>query len=268
MKKITDKETIDYIFSRWFIGGTRTNNYLLMDAYDSLINGSKLFYLNSDSNCCLLVEKDCFFRLYYFLNDFSEPLRIDVNLPVVIEIVYRGISHYPLKEISYWSNLGFEVHLTRDNYHRVLENIDFFVTFNNDIEIKYIADSIEIEFTKELLHKTLDRYTGDILSLDEIRRFVEKKWVLIAYFNGKRAGVLQFEIKNNVVWLGHLTTDPTFRGKGIANALMGKYLLTNFIERPTKYQLWVVNNNKSALSLYNKFGFSFANKCSTSLLKI
>lgn len=268
LKRIDSRETIDTILERWFIKNTATNNYLLLESYENLIKWKKLFYVNSESNCAILVEKDGFYRLYYFLNDFMDPLKIEVDFPVVMEIIYRGYFKYPEQEINYWLNLGFKIHLTRDNLFSIYDSISLSEPIDNEIEIEYVHGAREEEFTMEIIDKTLDKYTGDILSLKEIRRFSENKWILIAYYDRKPAGILQFEIKNNVVWLGHLCVDISFRGKGIARALVHKFIVDNFTSVPTRYQLWVINDNKSAISLYSKFGFKYANKTSTSLLKI
>jgi ribosomal protein S18 acetylase RimI-like enzyme len=122
-------------------------------------------------------------------------------------------------------------------------------------------------FAEKLLRNSLDMYTGDLLSMDEIKHYVSNRNVLIALYNNETAGVLQFEVKNKIVWLGHIAIDEKFRGKGIANELVKKYIQDNQIVFNTKYQLWVIQDNEAAVKLYRKFGFVYGNKSSTSLLK-
>ena len=123
-------------------------------------------------------------------------------------------------------------------------------------------------YSKELIENTFDKYTGDILTFQEVNSFAENKNIICAYLEGKLCGVLQFEIKNNVVWLGHIAVAPEFRGNGIANALVKAYISINNESQPdTRYQLWVIQDNTKATTLYNKFGFVYGNKTSASMLK-
>ena len=137
----------------------------------------------------------------------------------------------------------------------------------SDIEIKYVETDKEITFSKELIENTFDKYTGDILTLDEVKSFVNNRNIICAYFEGNLCGILQFEIKNNVVWLGHIAVSSEFRGHGIANALVNAYIVNNAKNPNTRYQLWVIQDNTKAKTLYNKFGFIYGNKSSASMLK-
>ena len=133
--------------------------------------------------------------------------------------------------------------------------------------IKLAKEESEIKFSKELFEKTFDPYTGDILTLEETAKFALEKKLLVAYYQDYLCGALQFEIKNHVVWIGHIAVSSTYRGKGIANELISTYITINANETNTRYQLWVMQDNQGAFALYKKFGFNFANKTSASMLK-
>ncbi len=90
----------------------------------------------------------------------------------------------------------------------------------------------------------------------------------MAYDEERLCGALQFEIKNNVVWIGHIAVSAGFRGKGIANELVKSYITINANQPNTRYQLWVMQDNPGAIGLYKKFGFIFANKTAASMLKL
>ncbi|QOJ30178.1 MAG: GNAT family N-acetyltransferase [Ignavibacteriales bacterium] len=267
MKLIENEEQLDDLFERYFIKKTQTNNYLLADSYHTLIRERKLYYTDSESNCALFLQKDDFFRMYYFINNVEEILNIGMGLPVVMEIIYRGENNYPKRIIDYWLNCGFANHLTRVNMQGVYDKLELSFEEFESFTIKYAESAFEIEYAKKIIDATLDKYTGDILSIIELKQYADNNCLLIAYDGGQPAGILQFEIKHGVVWLGHICVDSDFRGKGIAKKLVSRYLKDNFTSIPSRYQLWVLNNNLPALELYRKFGFTSANKFTTSLIK-
>jgi len=137
----------------------------------------------------------------------------------------------------------------------------------SDILIKYADTDYEICFSKKLIESTFDKYTGDILTLEEVLFYAREKNIICAYLGKDLAGILRFEIKNNLVWLQHIAVATQFRGNGIANALVKRYILDNRKHPETRYQLWVLTDNSKARTLYSKFGFIYGSKSSTSMLK-
>jgi GNAT superfamily N-acetyltransferase len=268
MNLIKDIETLNALLLRYFVKNTITNNYVLVDSYMEYVFDEKLFYESKASNTCILVDKGGFYRLYYFINDLNEEITIDTDKPIVMEILYRGESKRPDEVFSFWEKCGFVPHLTRDNMIAAYSQLVLPSTKASQVEIRYAESEAEIVFTKELIENALDKYTGDILTYDEITLLVEKRNVICAYWEGSLCGVLQFEIKNNVVWLGHIAVAAGFRGKGVANELVKAYIVNNAAQPSTRYQLWVIQNNIGAMALYQKFGFIYGNKSSASMLKM
>lgn len=268
MKKVDNIEQLHSLINKFFLRKTLTNNYLLTDSYEKFINDGKLYYVSSESNVGLLVRKQDFFRLYYMLNNPEENIQINCDLPIVTEIIYRGINNQPNAQFEYWLKHDFRMHLTRDNMICSYDGTELPDSVTDELLIKYASTKAEILYTKKIIDESLDKFTGDILSFEEVTDFALNNCILIAYSDNQPAGILQFDIKNSVVWLGHICVDSNFRGKGIAKALVKRYFRDNFQGNLTKYQLWVLNDNQSALALYNRFGFTYANKSTTSLLKL
>jgi len=267
MQSIVNIKTLDGLIRQYYKKNTTTNNYLLLDAYAAYVNEEKLFFTKTDSNLYLLVDKTGFYRLYYYINSYHEPFNINIEKPVVMEIIYRGKDNRPDRIISFWEKYGFKQHLTRDNMMAFYQQIIMQTTKTSGLRIKYAETEAEIAFTKDLIEQTLDKYTGDILTFDEIRNFAKKKNIICAYLQDKLCGILQFEIKNKVVWLGHIAVMSEYRGLGIAKALVKEYIGINAESPNTRYQLWVIQDNNGAVSLYEKFGFLYGHKTSASMLK-
>lgn len=268
MKRILALEELNDIISDSFKKGTITNNYMLLDVYETYIKNDKLLVSSDGINAALLLDKNDFYQLYFYLNDLGTPLHIQFDKPVVMEILYRGLANKPQKVITYWENLGFDQHISRDNMMATWNKILLPVIQQDKLQISLASNAQEVEFAKELFDHALDKYTGDRLSFEELSSLMNNENLLCAFYEKKLAGILQFEIKNKVVWLGHIAIDSQFRGKGIANELVYNYITLNKSDNNTRYALWVIQNNEPALNLYRKFGFVYGNKSTISLLKL
>jgi GNAT superfamily N-acetyltransferase len=268
MQRIEEIESLNGITEKYSRKGTITNNYLLTDAYQEYIKRGSIYVAAGPSNAAILIKKEGFYRLYYYLNDFGEALRPLPKEPVVLEIIYRGEAKKPIDEMKYWERCGFRKHLTRDNMVASYNQLTLPAADNQHVKISYAGSENEVLFVKDQMNSSLDKYTGDQMSTEELKEAARSRNILIASSEGESAGFLRFYTKNNVVWLGHIVVAPEFRGKGIANELVRAYILDNVNESNTRYQLWVLQENTGAVKLYQKFGFIYANKSSASMLKL
>lgn len=268
MKYITNLNQLDDAVQLYFRKGTLTNNYLLVKAYEEYILNKKLAFVSTESNIAFLLEKHDHYQIYYYLNNFQEILVLPIDKPIVMEVLYRGESRLPNEIFYYWEKHGFKMHLTRDNMVAVYNKINIHQDESVDIVIRYAVSVEEVQFAQNIFDAALDKYTGDRLTFNELKQYALQNNLFCAYYNGELAGVLQFEIKNNVVWLGHIAVDESYRGKGIAKELVRRYIADNKSDQNTRYQLWVIQDNMGAINLYRKFDFVYGNKSTASMLKI
>ena len=268
MNTINSFGDLDLFFEKYFLKNTLTNNYVLAETYHQLIDDGKLFYYETSGNVFLLVEKESFYQLYFFINNLNETVNLLTNKPITMEIVFRGPANKPLDLIGFWERNEFKEHLTRDNLSLTYGKLKQIDLNNTSVQLKYADTEKEVHLIKELFEDSLDQYTGDLMSINEIKSFINNKNIICAYIDNRFCGALQFEVKNNIIWLGHIATDLNFRGNGIASHLVKKYIDDNTIGDNSRYQLWVINDNIAAKSLYTKFGFIYTNKSTTSLLKL
>jgi len=267
MTYIKQLKELNELMECFFIKGTLTNCFFLADAFYKYMENNTLSYVFCGKNLVLLLDKTDFCQLYFYLNDLSTGVDLSIDKPVVMEILYRGEKNKPLDLIKYWSEQGFNHHLLRDNMVASFDSLSLPPVSTSNLVLDYVSSSEEALFTEKLLSNSLDFYTGDLLSIDEIYHFVTNRNISIAMYNNEMAGVLQFEIRNKIVWLSHIAVVEKYRGKGIANELIRKYILDNNTESNTKYQLWVIRDNIPAVKLYRKFGFINGNKSTLAMLK-
>ena len=62
------------------------------------------------------------------------------------------------------------------------------------------------------------------------------------------------DIEKNTAWLRQLAVERNFRGKGIGKLLL-TYYLKNFKTQVQEFMHWVDEDNKVAITMYEKEGF-------------
>lgn len=266
MKLLTDEKFVDEVFEHLVRKHTWTNNYMLQDEYRRHIQNRHLYSIQDDENVYFLILKNGFYRLYFFINQPEHLFTAVVDKPLVLELIYRGEKHFPTSVAEFWQQSGFSAHLTRDAYF--LKNNALSVPEGNQaVSIQVAKSEEELQFVKKLMDQDLDLYTGDNLTLKEIREFAEKELIYVAYLQDELCGFLQADFKNSVFWLGHIVVDQAYRGKGIAKTLVNHYLCEGIKHECKQFQLWVLQDNEAAVNLYKNVGFTYLNKSTHSLLK-
>ena len=247
-----------------------SNNYMLQDEMAAHIKKECLFFHQQAQNAAFFLKKRGFYRLYYYLNMLSESFEITVKEPIVQEILYRGEKHFPEKEVAFWKENGFQVHLGRDCYFakpiEVAGHAESTI-IGTGVSIKVLQEAIYLEEARQMIEEYLDPYTGDILSLAEIQHFAQRNELFGVFEDGQLAGILQAEFKQKTYWLGHMIVKSAFRGRKFSTLLLKYYFRQGIQMDCRQFQLWVINNNKPALNLYKKYGFQYMNKSTISLLR-
>lgn len=266
MEYIKTEVQLEELVECYFGKNTLTNNYIMYEDYKHYIEAGRLAFIAGANNLVLLLEKNGFCQLYYYLNDLGEGMSLPKENSIVIEILYRGEPDKPCQVIEYWERNSFVQHLCRDQMAGSIKKITFPENLTDKVQIKYANEFEEVEYAYQLIKNTFDAYTGDILTHEEVEGYAESECILLALMDGKPCGILQLEIKNNVSWLRHIAVDPSCRKQGIANALVSAWIKKTS-QPSARYQLWVVQDNVPALNLYKNYGFVYVNKTTISMLK-
>lgn len=247
---------------------TCSNNYMLPDEVNELIIQHRLFYHSSEHNAFVLVEKDTCLRIYYYINEWSEPILFSADFSYAIEILYRGEKFYPEKEIAYWGNNGFSLHLVRDFYTARYADMQLPQLNIDDVVVKQAATLEDVLYAIRLFNSSFDSYTGDYIDESLASRLLEEQNIVIAYCKGIRKGACHFYEKSKVVYLGHLSVEADARGKKMGALLMNALINLTATDDKSRYALWVQHQNENAIKLYQHIGYKYANKSTVSLLKL
>lgn len=269
MNPVRDLAFLEELLGEFLNEAPFTNNYMLLEEMEKHIAKSGLFYQREEQGLVLLVDRQDFFRAYYYLKSLDHSFPLQHNRPVVQELIYRGPKHFPTEEVDFWLQQGFTKHLGRDAYFLKASACDTTVFDEQKLaDLRYLSSSEHLLQAEQMIRSHLDPYTGDMLSLEDLAVFAARQ-ELYGLFEGERLmAVLQAELKNKVYWLGHMVVDGAYRGRGLSKILLHAYLRDGLSRQCRQFQLWVIDDNAPALGLYQGHGFSYLNKSTLSLLKI
>jgi GNAT superfamily N-acetyltransferase len=246
--------------------GCLTNDYLQNEA-TNLIVYNRLYFVSGQDNVLLLVQKDGFCRLYYYINN-EEELIVLPDGELVAEILFRG-ENVPETEVRWLEKLGFRKNLVRDQYFAK------YASFIEPVVLDYVkiemARSIEeVHWASDLFNNSFDKWSGDFISPEMCDFLFAEKQVLVAKdMNGNLMGALQFENRQGVCWLNHVAVLPETRGKRIGRGLIEAYIEQGHVNGDnSRYMLWVQRQNVNAVAMYRNKGFAPMNKSTLSMIRL
>lgn len=269
MRRIDSVEVLNSNL-KFFEGTTyNTNSFFFEKELNSLINADLLWFDLFDEILLLYkyVEELDFYEVYYYIKNSLSSVNIADNETFVMEIPYRSNKGFPSEMVGFWCNAGFDTHIDRCLLGLVRPETSFFILPNPEFEYTFVNNLELSRLICNNIKNAFDLFTGDILPEDEIVSAIKKREIIGAYKKDMLCGFIRFYSKNKVSWIGHLVVMPDFKGKGIGESLVSIYLKMRTEQGFTKFQQWVVSNNKPAIKLYSKFGFKSVNKNSISLIK-
>ena len=263
--KVSSIEQYSQLVERFSRKGKITNDYLHNDVAGLILN-NRLYTVCGQSNVLLFVQKEGFYRLYYYINDLKERLILPSD-SLVTEIVFRD-ENLREEELHWLEDLGFHKNIIRDQYFARYSSL----TEPNPLigAIIEIAQTIEeVHWAIELFNASFDKWSGDFLAYDMCESLLANHQILIAKnFDGTLLGALHFDVRHGINWLHHLAVISTARGHGVGRGLLEAYIeIGHKNDANSRYMLWVKRDNFDAIHLYRNKGFVPMNKSSLSLIK-
>ena len=245
--------------------GRLTNDYLQNEAADLIIH-DRLFAISGQDNAILLVQKDGFFRIYYYINNPEEILTLPEG-EYVTEILFRG-ENAPQAEVKWLADMGFKENLIRDQYFAKYSSLSAPIMLI-DAKIELAQTIEEVRWAAHLFNGSFDKWSGDFISDDMCELLFSMQQVLVAKdMSGKLYGALHFEKRQGACWLNHVAVVPEARGKKIGRGLTEAYIEQGHVDDNSRYMLWVQRQNANAVAMYRSKGFVPMNKSTLSMIKI
>lgn len=248
---IKNIELFNQLLNKYLNKDYLNNSNRLIRDYRNFIENKKLYFIEKDNNLFFLEDCIEFYNLYYFISKLNLSVDIsDLNFEktIVADVIYTKNNLDEAFPILI--KAGFEKYLTRS--YQTLKLSQKNVALNS--HIKFAAKE-EVDFIFDMQTKYIDKYTGNILLKEDLLKAIENNLILIIYVNNNCAGYLRFTVNKKNISLEGIAVDHKFRGKGYAKELV-QYFIDYFSkEGYNKIDLWVRDDNISALKLYEFFDF-------------
>lgn len=266
MEQIYSQEQYNQIVERYDRKGRLTNDYL-QNQVEELIAQGRLFALLGIDNIYLLVRKDGFFRLYYYINNLREVLALPKD-ELVTEILFRSAQGEPLEQINYLESCGFIRHLRRDLLFAKYSDFSFPVNVP-DVVVAEAQSLEEVQWAAELFNTTFDKWSGDYISPSEYSTLLSSNSMIIAKDKeGNLLGSFESGIEKGINWLRHFAVTEVARGRGVGKALLDAVIEKGHVDGNSRYMLWSQHNNVAAMRMYEKKGFSLSGKSTLSMIRL
>lgn len=234
-----------------------TNCFLMSNQIKALVELHKLYILEVDSNFYLFEKEDDFYRVYYFICDVGHIEPLKAELPMVIEFPYKAsLADKQLEEISLIERLGFS--LARKSARMSMKASDVQICkmpFQDKIYIEY-AKADEADFISSFLKDTFNKMFAFLPTNDQVKKLISSENILVCYYEGKPAGIVNMEIVNNIAWIRHIAVVDVYRGIGLGRIMLNSYQ-SRLKDKVNEFMHWVDLSNKSAISMYKKAGYEF-----------
>ena len=263
--KIETFEQYSQLIEHYNRKGRITNDYMQNEAADLIIH-DRLFAVCGEDNVALLVQKDGFQRLYYYINNTDEKLELPQS-EYVAEILFRG-ENAPKAEVTWLEDLGFKKNLIRDQYFAKYSSLSQPV-FIGGLKIEIVTTKDDVLWGIKLFNTSFDKWSGDFIPEAMAPLLIQEQAILMAKdMNGNRLGALHLGKEKGVTWLHHVVVAENARGMGVGLNLVEAYIEQGHVDDNSRYMLWVQRQNAPAVNLYKKKGFAPMNKSTLSMIKL
>lgn len=265
MVRIRTFEQYSQLVERYDRKGRITNNYLQNEAADLIIH-DRLFAVCGEENAMLLVQKDGFLRVYYYINNIEEKVALPEG-GYVSEILFRG-ENVPEVDVQWLERMGFKGNVIRDQYFAKYTSL-ITPVLNTSLKIDVATETEDVLWAIRLFNASFDKWSGDYMTDEIAPLLIQERAILIARdVNGSRLGALHFEQKGGAMWLNHVAVVKDARGMGVGLGLVEAYIEQGHKDDNSRYILWVQRQNLPAVNLYRKKGFAPINKSTLSMIRI
>lgn len=245
MERVEQFEALAPRLSAQMKRGVVTNNFLSREDYDREI---ALGLLVRETEGCLelLRRRQDYYVLNFYLQPGAAPSLPPVDLPVVLELVWRPRDAAATAAAAkQFETLGFVRQFSRKRWQRQPEPW----LSSGQVRFAGIDDASAV---LSLMERSFDHFGGCIPAQDMLARDLSERQVLAAWDEDGLAGLLHFQRGRAASEIRHLAVRPDCRKQGLASALLGAYLQET---QGQKSQVWARQGNVPAERFYEKYAY-------------
>lgn len=247
MQTIKSYEALAPLLSQQLRRGVRTNAFAGPDEYRREIAAGRLAVLEWGQGLLLFHRREGFWRLNFYLHEFALPT-LELEEPVVLEIAHRAQDRPMQEATEFWQTQGFCPLFERMRMQRPAMSAP--ETMAPGVRLARPDDQTAVQ---ALLDSYYDKTLGCLPTVDELAQDIKEGAVLCAEDSaGQLSGMLHLSLGRTSTEMRHFVVRDACRRQGIAQRLFDSYQAHTQGKRSL---VWVLADNRPAVTMYEKNGF-------------
>lgn len=264
MDKMQNYEELKSAVSRLRKSGGKvsSNCYYFPQLLKEKIEEGNLRYEIKENGVILFEKFNSFEKIMMYVNSDFKPEDLSAEKGTICDIIFTDSKAPDEVIVNILEKAGFiklavnlEMRKSEFEFSEIKPSEGkVFVSGEKDVD--------RAEDDSALWKRCFDDTEIDFPSIEETREFIRDGYVIMAEDeSGKVVGcILISQISNRTCYLRHICTSSEARGKGYAREMLKCVFNLNEKMSFDKVVLHVNVNNKPAISLYTKTGFTFPDK--------
>ena len=257
MIKINSYEELSKLIFSFLKRGVQTNFFLPKKDVQREIECSSLHYFDTSTSLWIVREREEYYILNYYLNDFDESIKEvfcrEFDKPIVVEIVAKDCGDDKFISVcDFFNKLGFNELVARERFTKSVINSENVNNVENELIKITNCEKEDFEDISRILNENFDKLYGCIPSKETLIGYIENNDIYKATYDGKLVGVLHLSNDGKNSEIRHLAVVKEARNKGVASLLLEFY--DNNITSINK-TVWTGKVNLAAQRVYEKNGY-------------
>lgn len=247
MQTIHSYEALAPLLSRQLRRGVRTNAFTSPDEYRREIAAGRLAVLEWEQGLLLFHRREGFWRLNFYLHELALPA-LAFTEPVVLEIAHRAQDRPMQEAAEFWQEQGFRPLFERVRMQRPAMPAP--EAMAPGVRPARPDDQAAVQ---ALLDSYYDRTLGCLPTAGELAQDLKAGAVLCAEDAvGQLSGMLHLALGRTSTEMRHFVVRAECRRQGVAQRLFDSYQAHTQGKRSL---VWVLVDNRPAVTMYEKNGF-------------
>lgn len=247
IKKINSINELNSLINIYFNKKHFMNFLQNPSSLEKYILEQNLYYISDKDNLIILVDRDTHYLGYYYLIKEDNNFNFSIDKNIVFEYSYNTLRY----------DSSIEDILNKMNFKELNNRTSLSLDLNN-IDRNFDFEKIDNSFLDEIYNCILENfnpYYGCIKRKDELLKSIENNEIFPHIDYNELVGFIEFSKKRNIFTIDHFCVFNKYKNMGYGSKILSSFIEYSSCENIKKIDLFVLDNNISAINVYKKMNF-------------